>query len=71
MAIGLRLRYFFREELSDFFEPSDFEPSAFELSALPVPSAFDESSDFDLASLLAAESPFDADDAEPVDDFLA
>ena len=51
------------EELSDFFEPSDFESDFEELSD------FDESSDLGLESLL--ESPFEEDDAEPVEDFLA
>lgn len=56
--------YFFLEELSDVFEPSDFEASDF--AAL---SDFDESSDLALESLL--ESPFEEDEAEPVEDFLA
>ena len=59
-----RLHYFF---FSDFFELSDFELSVFaELSD------FEESSDLVLDSLsLLEESPFDEDDAEPVEDFLA
>jgi hypothetical protein len=56
--------YFLLEELSDFFEPSDFEASDFEEL-----SDFDESSDLDLESL--PESPFEEDEAEPVEDFLA
>jgi hypothetical protein len=63
-----RGNYFFSlflRESSDFFEPSDFDASALEeLSAF-------ESSDFDLDSLLEAESPFEEEDAEPVEDFLA
>ena len=55
--------YFFLDEDSGFFELSDFE--------LAELSAFDESSGLDLESLLEAESPFDEDDAEPVEDFLA
>jgi hypothetical protein len=51
------------DEDSGFFELSDFE--------LAELSAFDESSGLDLESLLEAESPFDEDDAEPVEDFLA
>jgi hypothetical protein len=61
-----RLHYFFLEEPSDFFELSDFELSVFlELSD------FEESSDLDLDSLSEEESPFDEDEAEPVEDFLA
>ena len=53
--------YFFL--VSDFFAASDFEASDF-----TVLSDFDESSDLGLESL---ESPFEEDDAEPVEDFLA
>ena len=63
---GSRPRYFFLEELSDFFVLSDFAVSALDgLSALP------ESSDCGLASLPETESPFEEDEAEPVEDFLA
>jgi len=55
--------YFFLEEPSDFFEPSDFESDFEEFSD------FAESSDLALESLL--ESPFEEDEAEPVEDFLA
>ena len=57
-----RLHYFF---FSDFFEASDLESAFAELSD------FDESSDLALDSLLEEESPFDEDEAEPVEDFLA
>lgn len=57
-----RLHHFFL--VSDFFEPSDFEASDF-----AVLSDFDESPDLGLESLL--ESPFEEDEAEPVEDFLA
>jgi hypothetical protein len=50
--------------VSGFFEPSDFEASDF-----AVLSDFDESPDLGLESLL--ESPFEEDEAEPVEDFLA
>jgi hypothetical protein len=67
----------FFEESSDFFELSlelSFELSlelSFECSDFDELSDFDESSDFDLASWLEAESPFDEDEADPVEDFLA
>jgi hypothetical protein len=59
-----RLRYFFLEESSDFFELS-FASDLEELSD------FEESSDFDLLSFLEDESPFEEPVAEPVEDFLA
>ena len=65
--VRLRVHYFFSlfffedsEESSDFLD-SDFE----ELSA------FEDSSDLDLDSFLGAESPFEEDEDEPAEDFLA
>lgn len=67
-----RLYFFslFLWDCSDLFELSDFD-SDFELSDFEELSALEESSDLAFESLLEAESPFDEDEAEPVEDFLA
>ena len=64
---GYFFSLFLDEPSDDFPELSDF-PAA---SAVPELAAFCESSDFALSSFLAEESPFEALEEEPAEDFLA
>lgn len=70
---GLHYYFFslFFFEGSEFFEDSKESSDFLERSDFAELSDFEDSSDLDLLSFWGAESPFEEDEAEPAEDFLA